>query len=266
MFKSFKIYALLLAVFQLVSVELLNAQSYNEPPTLDELFKYKEVFKYEVKYGFLRLGEFEITMMPDTLFRGEMHKHLVTKVVSNPKIPFVGTEIDHFHSLFKIDQNGLPITSYYWKDNIDENLYKEIEYSFDRDKNVVTYKEEDFSRDTLQLEEPATAGQVILLFTRLFAGTEIDNSMIIYVTKKKGYIHFDNDIQLQKRNYKPWDKPINAYLMKGSTKNIDGPFGFSGKFKAWFLDDELRVPLETRVKVFFGNVLVRIIEYRKEAL
>ena len=81
MFKSFKIYALLLAVFQLVSVELLNAQSYNEPPTLDELFKYKEVFKYEVKYGFLRLGEFEITMMPDTLFRGEMHKHLVTKVV-----------------------------------------------------------------------------------------------------------------------------------------------------------------------------------------
>lgn len=64
--------------------------------------------------------------------------------------------------------------------------YKDIEYDFDRENNYVTYKEEDLSRDTLELEEPATAGHVIFLFSRLFAGTDVENSMIVYVTKEKG--------------------------------------------------------------------------------
>ena len=123
--------------------------------------------------------------MPDTLFRGELHKHLITKITSNPKIPFIGTEIDHFNSLFTINDDGLPQTSYYWKDNIDEKISKDIEYDFDRMNNIVAYKEEDFTKDTLELEEPATAGQVIFLFSRLFAGSGVDNSMVIYVTKKR---------------------------------------------------------------------------------
>ena len=243
-----------------------QAQTITKPPTIDSLFQYKEVFTFEVKYGFLHLGEVEVSLMPDSLFRGMMHKHLVTKIVSNPKIPFIGTEIDHFHSLFTVNENGLPVTSYYWKDNIDENIYKDIEYDFDRDNNYVTYKEEDLTRDTLELEEPATAGHVIFLFSRLFAGTEVDNSMIVYVTKRKGYIHFDNGVELEKRNYKPWNEPVNTFLTTGYTENIDGPFGFSGKFRAWFLNDELRVPLEARVKVLFGNALVRLIDYKKESI
>lgn len=235
-------------------------------PTAQDIFKFKETFKYEVKYGFLKLGEVEVTMMPDTLFRGELHKHLITKITSNPKIPFIGTEIDHFNSLFIINDDGLPQTSYYWKDNIDEKISKDIEYDFDRINNFVAYKEEDLTKDTLELEEPATAGQIIFLFSRLFAGSGVDNSMIIYVTKKKGYIHLNNGNTLEKRNYRPWKEPIHAYLTSGYTENIDGPFGFSGEFRAWFLDDELRVPLEARVKVLFGNALIRIIDYTKTAL
>lgn len=237
-----------------------------DPPTIQELFEFKEVFTYEVKYGFLRLGEVEVTLMPDSMFRGQMHKHLATKIVSNPKIPFIGTEIDHFHSLFLINEEGLPITSYYWKDNVDENEPKEIEYSFHRENGTVIYKEEDNSRDTLDLEEPATAGHVIFYFSRLFAGTDIDNSMIVYVTKRKGKIHFDHGSELEKRSYEPWDDPIQAYLTTGTTENIDGPFGFSGKFRAWFLNDEYRIPLEARVKVLFGNALVRLIDYQKMEL
>lgn len=257
-----------LLIFGFIFSENLHAQSNQsaDPPTIQELFEYKEVFTFEVKYGFLRLGEVEVTMMPDSMFRGRMHKHLVTKIVSNPKIPFVGTEIDHFHSLFTVNNDGLPITTYYWKDNIDEDTPKDIEYDFDREKNWVTYKEEDLTRDTLELEEPATAGHVIFLFSRMFAGTDIDNKMIVYVTKRKGYIHFNNNSKLEKRNYQPWDEPVQTYLTTGYTENIDGPFGFSGKFRAWFLDDELRVPLEARVKVLFGNALVRLIDYKKEKL
>lgn len=112
---------LFLVIFTMTTTDSFGqSESQTAPPTIQELFEYKEVFTFEVKYGFLRLGEVEVTMMPDSMFRGQMHKHLVTKIVSNPKIPFIGTEIDHFHSLFLVNDDGLPVTTYYWKDNIDE--------------------------------------------------------------------------------------------------------------------------------------------------
>lgn len=259
-----KLLILLLSFFFSYSAFAQNAPS--EPPTLDELHSVKETFKYEVKYGFFKLGWVEVSLLPDTMYNGKMHKHLFTKIESNSKIPFMGTEIDHYHSFYYENEEGLPITSLFWKDNIDENEFGEMVYTFDRENGVVTYKEEDDSRDTLALEEPATAGHIIFYFSRLFAGGDIENSMPVYVTKKKGYIHFDNPTTLTKRKYRPFDEPIYAYETKGTTENIEGPFGFSGDFRAWFLDDDLRVPLEARVKVFLGNAIVRLIEYRKEEL
>ncbi|MDZ7756184.1 hypothetical protein [Rhodohalobacter sp.] len=64
----------------------------------------------------------------------------------------------------------------------------EIEYWFDRDIGKVYYKEEDDTRDTLDLEDPATSGHLIFYFSRLFAGSEEDYKLPVYVTKKKGYI------------------------------------------------------------------------------
>lgn len=249
----------LILLMGLGSHQMLKAQ-----PTLDELFQYKETFTYEVKYGFFKLGWVEVSLLPDTLYQGKMHKHLQTVIRSNPKIPLVGTEIDYYHSLFYENEDGIPVTTKYWKDNIDEDIYDDIVYEFDREAGKVYYKEEDNTRDTLDLEEPATAGHVIFLFSRLFAGSDQPSSLKVYVTKKKGAIHFENPSKTEIRKYEAFDEPIEAVLTRGTTEDIAGPFGFSGDFRAWFLNDDLRVPLEARVKVFLGNAIIKLIEYKKE--
>ncbi|MFA5669164.1 MAG: DUF3108 domain-containing protein [Balneolaceae bacterium] len=236
------------------------------PPTMEEIFSVKETFRYEVKYSFLRLGWVEVSILSDTLYDGSIKKHMFTDIRSNPKIPLVGTEIDQFHSLFYVNKDGLPVTSTYWKDNIDEGKYDEIRYNFDRENGVVTYREEDDTRDTLKLVEPATAGHIIFYFARLFAGSDSTTTMPVYVTKRSGEIIMENPSTKEIRNYAAFDEPIEAYMSSGRTHNIDGPFGFSGNFRAWFLADDLRVPLEARVKVFFGNAIVRLIEYKREEL
>ncbi|WP_020401902.1 DUF3108 domain-containing protein [Gracilimonas tropica] len=237
-----------------------------EPPTMEELFSVKETFRYEVKYGFLKLGWVNVRLLSDSLYQDQERKHILTEIEANSSIPFVGKELDRFHSLFYVNEEGLPVEVKYWKDNIDENEYREIEYWFDRDLGQVYYKEEDDTRDTLALEDPATSGHLIFYFSRLFAGSEEDFKLPVYVTKKKGYIYGKNSLKKEERNYAPFDGPVMAYKMKGSTENIEGPFGFSGNFRAWFLDDDLRVPLEARVKVLWGNVIVRMIEYTREEL
>ncbi len=235
-------------------------------PTMEELFSIKETFKYEVKYGFLKLGWVNVTLLSDSLYEGRQLKHILTEIKSNPSIPFVGDELDQFHSLFYVNEDGIPVEVKYWKDNIDEQKYGEIEYWFDREQGIVHYKEEDDSRDTLALEDPATSGHLIFYYSRLFAGSDDKFKLPVYVSKKKGYIHGKNSPQTEKREYEPFDDPIQAYLLKGNTENIKGPFGFSGSFRAWFLDDDLRVPLEARVKVLWGNVIVRMIDYTREKL
>ena len=258
----------LVFLIHIVGVFPSFSQTYesDEQPTLQDIFDVKETFKYEVKYGFLKLGWVDVVLMPDTMYEGKMHKHIVTQIVSNPKIPFVGTEKDYYHSLFYENEDGLPITSLFWKDNLDENEYDEIVYKFDRETMEVTYKEEDETRDTLKLVEPATAGHVIFYFSRLFTGGGVESSLPVYVTKKAGMIYFKNSSELEKRNCAPFDKPVDTFLTTGRTENIEGPFGFSGKFRAWFLADDLRVPLEARVHVLFGNAIVRLIEYKQERL
>lgn len=245
----------------------LFGQTYNskQQPEMEDLFSVKETFRFEVKYSFFKLGWVEVSLLPDTMYQGRMHKHLFTKIESNPKIPFMGTEIDHFHSLFYVNEEGLPVTTSYWKDNVDEDLYKEITYDFDRELGKVYYKEEDDTRDTLDIVEPATAGHIIFYFSRLFAGSDSLSSLPVYVTKKEGRINFENPSRLEKRKYAPFGK-VDTYLVKGSTENIEGPFGFSGNFRAWFLADDLRIPLEARVRVFLGNAIVRLIEYRQEKI
>jgi hypothetical protein len=235
-------------------------------PTLDELFGVKEHFKYEVKYGFFNLGTVDVALLPDTVYQNKVHKHLLTIIKSNPKVPFFGVEIDHYHSLFYENEDGVPVTTKYWKDNLDENEFEEIVYEFDREAMKVYYKEEDNTRDTLNLVEPATAGHVIFYYSRLFAGSDVDNSMNVYVTKKEGAISFKNPSEIEMRKYAPWDEPVETVLTTGSTENIEGPFGFSGKFRAWFLNDDLRVPLEARVRVFLGNAIVRLIEYNNQPI
>lgn len=240
--------------------------SKEEPPVMEELFNVKETFRYEVKYGFLKLGWVNVRLLSDSLYQDQERKHILTEIESNGSIPFVGNELDRFHSLFYVNEEGLPVESKYWKNDIDEEEYNEIVYWFDRDIGKVYYKEEDDTRDTLDLEDPATSGHLIFYFSRLFAGSEEDFKLPVYVTKKKGYIYAENSLEKEERRYDPFDGPIMAYRLDGSTENIEGPFGFSGNFRAWFLDDDLRVPLEARVRVFWGNVIVRIIDYTREEL
>jgi hypothetical protein len=237
--------------------------SHAQQPTVSDILSAQEWFRYEVSYGFFTLGWVEVFMMPDTLYEGQMHHHLVTRMISNERLPLIGYERDEFHSFFRLNEEGLPITSLFWKDNWDEEKPKEIVYAFDRSRNQVRYKEEDDTEGELDLFEPATAGHVVFVYSRLFAGSEHRTQLPVFVSKKLGFLDFNHSSETELREYPTFDAPVTTLKTTGSTIDIAGPFGFSGRFDAYFLNDELRVPLEARVKMFLGSAVVTLIEYRR---
>ena len=232
------------------------------PPTPEELLKWHEIFTYEVRYSFFKLGEVKVEIVSDTLYSDKKSWHLKTIITSNSGIPFVGEEENHYNSIFRAVDSTFKVQKF-WTDNVDEEEFRDSEYIFDREQQKVYAYEIDQPRDTLALEEPASSGHIIFYVGRLAAGTDSEVRVPIYLNREKKYMTVTNTTKTEKREYDAFPDEVETYYSKGKT-NIDGPFGFSGEFEAWYLTDDLRVPVEARVKVWLGNAKIKLIEYKKE--
>lgn len=256
---------LLLLIFLPLTLQaqdsLLTYEHADRAPTESELLKWHEVFTYEVRYSLFKLGEVKVEMMGDTLYEGKQAQYLRTIITSNPGIPFVGREENHYNTIFT-QTDSLPHTLVYWTDNVDDEEYDDTRYIYDYEAGKVLMRDQE-NIDTLAIEEPASSGQLIFHLGRLFAGTENDFTIPIYLNLEKGYISVDNTLKKESRTYKAFDEPVETYYGEGES-TIDGPFGFRGEFKSWYLADDLRVPLEAHVKVWLGNVRIKLIDYKKE--
>lgn len=232
------------------------------PPTAKQIIEADEYLKFEIKYSFFKLAWLELEAVRDTVIEGDTLSYLRSIVRTNSRVPFMDEDIDYYNSLFYVNEDNKPVTYSYWKDNVDAGRYREYDYFFDRKLNQVRF-DENGVRDTLDLVEPATSGLIIFLWSRMFAGTETPYDMNVYVSKKQGKILAENFSRKEKRKVIAFDdQELDTYYSKGQAE-VNGPFGFSGDFEAWFLADDLRIPVEARVKVFLGKVKVRLIEYRR---
>lgn len=231
-------------------------------PTVDELMQWHEVFTYEVRYSFFKLGEVKVEIVSDTLYNGQKSWYLQSVITSNSGIPFVGKEENHYNTVFRVVENVFQDQEF-WTDNVDEKEYRDSEYIFDREAQKVYAYEKDHPRDTLALEEPASSGHSIFYRSRLTAGTDSVVRVPVYLNREKKYMTLTNTTETDMREYDAFPKEVKTYLTKGDT-NIDGPFGFSGEFETWYLADDLRVPVEARVKVWLGKVKIKLIDYQKK--
>lgn len=266
-YKILPVFVALLAGLELCSPVVVSAQPEqltiraDEGPAAAELLRWREVFIYEVKYSFFKLGEVRVEVT-DTLYNGEPAWRLTGIITSAPGIPFVGREENHYSSIFRIE-DGRPKELVYWKDDVDDENMNEDRYIFDYGLQKVYAFREGEVLDTLDLERPATSGPLVFIFSRRLAGEGTTSRTYIYLDEKKGILDMEHTRRMENREYDAFEQPVTGFYSEGDA-NFDGPFGFRGNFKAWFAIDSLRIPLEAHVKVWLGNVKVRLIDYQKE--
>jgi len=260
---SSSLLAILLTFFLISNLEAQTGFTYNRdaPPTMEMLIEAREVFEYEVSYGFFTLGWVEVELLPDTTFNGKKAYHLRTTMRSNRRVPFVGTRIVNYENIFQYNEEW-PFSHLYWRDDIHDEEYKSALIEFDREKKEVRFFEKGEPQDTLELVEPASGGDIIFFYSRQFAGLEEPYKMPAYIENELGFVEASSSPETEFREYEAFDEPVETYLSEG-TADIDGPFGFRGRFKSWFSTDDLRVPVEAHVRVIFGNVKVRLISYER---
>lgn len=262
--KDFSISALLILVLLCCGGNQVFAQAEltyekSEPPDLDTILSVRERFQYEVTYSFFTVGWIEVELLPDTTYHGKKAHHLRTIIESNHNIPFVKKNISYYQNLFFTDDK-YTYSYIFWRDDIHENNDKAQEVIFDREEDEVRFYEDGEPHDTLALEEPASGGDISFIISRMFAGTEQEFKLPVYIENELGYISAKNSTDTEMRQYEAFDEPIETYESEGFA-DINGPFGFTGEFHSWFATDDRRIPLEAHVKVLFGNVKVKLTNY-----
>ncbi len=236
--------------------------SSSSPPGIQQLKEVNERFTYEVRYGFLRLGNVQVYLKGDTIYHDTEAIHVVTEMVSNRRIPLIGYKETHYHN-FLAWNDTIPYGLRFWQNSLHHEMEERYVYDFDYNAGKVFSFEEGEPVDTLELDRPADSGPAVMYYSRLFAGTDRHTSYPIYIDHEKSQVRMHFTSQKESYNSPAFpDEDVKAYYMSGNAE-FEGPFGFSGDFTAYFKDDILRIPLEARVSIWLGSVRVRLVEYER---
>ncbi len=240
------------------SQDALNFER-DEPPNLEMLISVRERFEYKVTYSFFTVGWVQVELLSDSTYNGNPAHHLRTVIEANHKVPFVSKNRAHYENLFYTDDE-YPYSYQFWRDDIHDDNPKAELIIFDREDEQVYFFEDGEPTDTLALKEPASGGDVIFIISRMFAGVDKEYRIPVYLQGDMGYVTSKSSPETEMREYEAFDEPVEAYKSEGNA-DIDGPFGFTGKFTSWFATDDRRIPLEAHVKVLFGNVKIKLTNY-----
>ncbi|MEX2395784.1 MAG: hypothetical protein WD491_02115, partial [Balneolales bacterium] len=178
----------------------------------------------------------------------------------NPGMLLVGYKERNYHTFMAHND-----TTFYglkfWTDKVHDDIYEETLYDYDYPAQKLFTFEEGEAVDTLELSNLADSGPSFFYFSRLHAGTDSKVNYPIYISHEKGNVELQNSSNIESYRSPAFpDDDVQVFRTRGNA-DVDGPFGFSGRIDALFMADELRIPLEARVRVWVGNVRVRLIDY-----
>lgn len=253
-------FILIFAVLSAVTAISLMKSSTHAPPAMSEILMKGERYEYQVRYGFLRLGNVYVSVR-DTLIEDQQSHVISAVMISNSSLPFVGYREYHFNSIVT-ENDGNLITSYFWVDNIHRERFPLNSYTFDYNNGLIYSFEHPRSRDTLALQNVTFGGPELVLFARTHSDTGETHTYPIAI---------DNEIREVTTHYTSERETIRSGLTGNRQRvirtdgfaDLDGPFGFSGRFVGYVTDDELRLPIETRLSVWIGNATIRLVNYEE---
>ncbi len=213
-----------------------------------------EKLTYEVRYGFFKGGEAEMSIDLEPSGKGFVYHVKAIATTTGMATKFV-TIHDVYESFIDVT-TGLPIKAVR---NIKENNYRHYnEFLFDRKNNRV------YSVNTGVHETPANVLDLLSAFyyarRTLFKHTQDKNQIIQLDT------YFDDDLYKIKIKFKKFDKiktefgKVNCLLFvpvieEGST------FKKEKDFQIWISNDENLIPIRVVAELNYGSVSCDLIQF-----
>lgn len=252
--------AVLVGAAGLLSQGSLHSQGQPSPP--DRVFVEGEDLVYNVRYGFIDLGQVRIKVVGTV--RGKSSAAFEAKAIidSYPKVPFVD-----LHAVFEsLIDSGMFSRRFIGRQK-DNGQWDFSRYDFDyplkrvlihvgtRDSVVV-------KRDTLSIETAYHDGLSLFFYARakLFSGLKVNVPAVIKEQKVSTFIDFK--VERTSVDLDAVDYPVDVVRFDGNMEFV-GIFGLTGGFEGWFSNDEARIPIQAKMKVLIGSVTMELMKWTR---
>jgi hypothetical protein len=77
------------------------------------------------------------------------------------------------------------------------------------------------------------------------------------VSTSINFLAKEENIEINASSY-----PIKTLYFNG-TANWTGIYGLTGKFEGWFSDDEARIPVKAKMKLYVGNANIELVKWSR---
>lgn len=231
-------------------------------PSSHLLLEEGEDLIYNVRYGFIDLGQVRIkvlTSVPVTGSRGFRCKALID---SYSKVPFVD-----LHAVFESTVDTGIFSHDFLGRSKEGKVWSFATYNFEYDAHRVLIEtgQQDSviaKRETLEVHEHYQDGLSLFFHARdlLFSRKSVMIPLIVSEKKVNARIDFSDNRTTAEVD--AIDYPVDVVKFEGSAEFV-GIFGLTGEFTGWFSNDDARVPILAKMKVIIGSVTIELMQWKK---
>jgi hypothetical protein len=257
-------------VFALVCLSLFSPQVLpgilafdNDPIPPSRVMVEGEELVYNVRYGFIDLGQVRIMAGPTTRSEGTTVYRGDAVIQSYKGVPFVD-----LHAIYASSFDSLGFSHHFLGRSREDTEWSFSEYFFDYPQRRVIMETGSRDsvverRDTLTLETEYQDGLSLFFFARekLFSGKRMSIPTLVKEKKGKTLINFTNQRSAVESDFIEY--PVDVIGFEGTAEFV-GIFGLTGDFEGWFSNDEARVPVKANMKVIIGSVTIELVSWKRE--
>jgi hypothetical protein len=249
--------------FKNVFFSILASLIFISNPLKAQVFAPGEEINYTVSYLGIQLGTVKIITEGYETINGKQVVKTKAFMDSRAGIPFVD-----LHAIYEswIDKSGAFSQQFIGTMKQGDEASKYTKYMFDYD-NKITYMQEwrnkkQVLNGTMTAARKWNDGLSLLFLARHYVDSKKNYKVptIIEGDTVKTTINFQDKIENVEIDAVKY--PVRTKYLNG-TADWTGVYGLSGKFEGWFSDDEAKIPVRAKMKVYLGSVNIELVSWKR---
>ncbi|MEJ2282924.1 MAG: DUF3108 domain-containing protein [Desulfobacterales bacterium] len=218
-------------------------------------FQEGERLSFDIYWGFLKVGETVMQVLPNTIVNGQTVRHFRLATRTTPLIDLIYKVRSEIEAFTDLEMNRSVL---YKKNHREGGIHRNVVVTFDWEKNKAAYVS--FGRQEQETDIlPGTFDPLGILFysrTQNYSATDRFERPVTDGKKcvmGRGFLQKEERIKIRGLFF-------DTYVIQPEMLGIEGLFeeNQDARFTLWLTSDHTRKPVKIKIEVFIGNIVCEL--------
>ena len=218
-------------------------------------FSEGEKLSFDIYWGFLKVGETVMEVMPNSIFQSKPVRHFRIETRTTPLIDLVykvRSRIDSF------TDPGMNHSVLFKKNHREAGVHRQVVVAFDWEKRQAAYLNSGRQEQATEIP-PGTFDPLGILYYARTRNFDTADEFERPVTDGKKYVIGRGSL-MKKERIAIRGKDYDTYVVQPDMIGIEGLFeeNQNARFTLWLRSDNTRIPVKINIEVFIGTIVCKL--------